>query len=125
MTRLKTKKIKKPLSNRKKLVKKLDDVFSVFIRARDKNKCITCGTTENPTCGHLITRAKYSVRWDERNSFCQCFGCNMSHEYNPEKYTAKWLAIYGEKAYQQLVRDANKSHKFTDKELEALIEKYV
>lgn len=111
------------MTKRKKLVSKLDKVFSLYIRNRDK-KCVTCGKTEGLTNGHLITRAKYSVRWSEVNSNCQCRGCNMLHEYQPERYTNWFLNKYGLKKYQSLILESNKIKKYSDTELEGLIKKY-
>jgi len=111
-------------SPRKRLVKKLDNIFSLYIRARDKDKCFTCGTKQNPTCGHLITRSKYSVRWDEKNAFCQCASCNLHHEYNSHIFTSAYIKKFGAPAYMALVRLANKSHKFLDSELEALYQHF-
>jgi hypothetical protein len=113
---------RKKLSNRKSLIKKLDATFSLYIRGRDRNKCFTCGSQQNPTCGHLITRAKYSVRWDARNALCQCASCNLRHEFDSHIFTIKWIEKFGLPAYKQLVRDGAISHKFTDTELEELVD---
>lgn len=113
--------MKKP--TRKVLVKKLDKVFSEFIRNRDK-RCVQCGKTEGLTNGHLITRAKYSVRWNELNCHCQCRGCNYLHEFQSHLYTNWFLKNYGLKKYQTLIAESNKIKKFTDTDLEELIKKY-
>jgi hypothetical protein len=69
----------KPKTNfkmsRKKAVKYADDMMSLFIRQRDK--LCYCGkpSTQN---GHLITRASYATRWDEKN----CHGCCQGHYDN-------------------------------------------
>ena len=108
---------------RKKLIKKLDTVFSIFIRKRDK-KCVICGTKERLTNGHLITRSKYSVRWSVVNCHCQCIGCNMLHEYQPERFTLWFIKKFGESVYTKLVLDSNKIRKFSNSDLETLIEQY-
>jgi len=62
------------------LKKKLDTLFSLYIRGRDKGKpCITCGKpwADNFQCGHFISRRHFNTRWDERNASSQCPGCNM------------------------------------------------
>lgn len=111
------------MTKRKKLISKLDKVFSEYIRKRDK-RCITCGHTEQLTNSHLITRSKYSVRWSELNCHCQCRGCNMLHEFQPEHYTNWFIKKYGLKKYQNLILESNQTKKFTDTELEGLIKKY-
>jgi hypothetical protein len=62
------------------LKKKLDIVFSKYIRKRDEGKpCITCGKPWDSTaqCGHVFSRRHLSTRWEERNANSQCCGCNM------------------------------------------------
>ena len=108
---------------RKGLVKKLDTVFSEYIRKRD-GQCVQCGSIENLTCGHLITRSKYAVRWDERNAFGQCAGHNYSHEFNPHPFTVYFLNRFGAQAYKSLVRQSNSPRKLTDKELQQMIAEF-
>lgn len=76
---------KKPKKDeRQKLIAKIDDVFSDFIRLRDCDKqglikCITCGDIKHWTkmdCGHFVTRDKMGTRWEEPNSNGQCPHCN-------------------------------------------------
>lgn len=76
---------KKPKkTDRQKLIRKLDDVFSQFIRLRDSDnngvcKCITCGQFDHwQSCdaGHFITRDNMATRWDEENVHAQCQKCN-------------------------------------------------
>ena len=65
------------------LVKKLDLVFSKYIRLRDTKdgygRCISCNkikTYANLDCGHFISRNKHAVRWNEKNANVQCQQCN-------------------------------------------------
>ena len=80
-------------------LKKADDAFSWYIRLRDSHNnfgvimgaCCTCDDqiqvaywddmgelkhNKLAQCGHFISRAKYNVRFDERNSDLQCWKCN-------------------------------------------------
>lgn len=65
------------------LSKKLDIVFGQYIRKRDAimyGVCVTCEdkhTYETLQCGHFITRASKSTRWNEMNSSGQCYICNV------------------------------------------------
>lgn len=114
---------KRKKSNRKKLVKLLDKYFSIYIRTRDKNICFTCDKTlDNMQCGHLITRAKYSVRWNEKNACCQCAGCNLKHEYYPEIFTQKYINKFGIDQYNELVQKSNELSDYSNTELELMIE---
>ena len=111
------------ITPRKKLIKKLDTVFSLYIRKRDK-RCVICGTKDNLTCGHLITRAKYSVRWDEDNAFAQCTSCNMKHEYYPEIFTQWFIKTHRLSTYTKLIERSNKIRKFTNEDLIELCADY-
>ena len=72
---------KKPVKS--KLIKKLDVVFSEYIRKKDsangKAKCVTCGKVDEwkkMQAGHFMSRTKYATRWDEENVQVQCVRCN-------------------------------------------------
>jgi len=119
----KTKKSKK--SERNKLVKKLDTVFSKYIRMRDK-KCVICGSTQNLQAGHLITRLRYSTRWDEENCFAQCRNCNYIHNFRPEIFTSWFIEKFGAKKYKELVYRSRIPVKYTEtnNDLISLIKKY-
>ncbi len=118
----KTKKSSK--SERKKLIKKLDKIFSEYIRLRDGYKCVLCGSRTNVQAGHLITRNKYSTRWNEENVFAQCKSCNYRHEYQPEIYTSWYIEKFGEKKYLDLVKRSNVIVKYKNYDLETMIEHY-
>ena len=64
--------MKKP--SRKNIIKRLDAVFSQYIRLRHaKNEiaeCYTCGKKDHYKklqCGHFMSRKHYATRWDEDN----------------------------------------------------------
>ena len=97
---------------RKKAVALADKYFSLFIRARD-GRCVTCGGVERLTCGHLFSRAHYSTRWDERNAFCQCAGCNLKHEHDPYPLIAYYLSLYSQEDLDRLHAKWSKSTKLT------------
>lgn len=66
------------------LVKKLDKVFSLYIRLRDVMpsglfRCISCGKIkpyEQEDCGHYISRTHMATRFDEDNCHGECRSCN-------------------------------------------------
>jgi len=76
-------KIKKP--TRSKLVKKLDTVFSQWVRLSNSDKdgyctCVTCSKRlhwKEIQAGHFQSRKHYSIRWCELNVKPQCVGCNV------------------------------------------------
>ena len=75
-------------------IKKLDRVFSKYIRLRDRVdgdfcKCCTCGRVKHwkeMDAGHFINRRYYGVRFDERNVHAQCRYCNRFNEGEQAKY---------------------------------------
>lgn len=90
-----------PKTTTAKLKKKLDDLFSIYIRKRDMDyrgfcKCITCGK-EHPAfgkkqthAGHFMKRQHLATRWDERNVNGQCISCN---NYNDGEQYRHGIAI--------------------------------
>lgn len=115
-------------SERKKLVEKLDKVFSLYIRHRDNFLCFTCGKVKSKSviiqCGHLITRGKQSVKWDERNAHAQCAGCNKLHCYQPEHYNLKFIRKYGKAKYERLILESNIRPRFANDDLSIMIDAY-
>ena len=68
-----------------KLKKKLDTVFSIFIRLKDAdengyNYCYTCNKRDYYKYlqnGHFISRKYLATRFDEQNCKPQCPACNV------------------------------------------------
>jgi hypothetical protein len=114
-------------TKRARLEKQIDDIFSLYIRTRDNYRCICCSANENIQviqCGHLITRSRRAVRWDEKNADAQCRPCNLIHEYNPEIYTKLWIKKRGLKAYNKLVEKSWRPIKHSLQELENILSYY-
>ncbi len=88
--------------------KKLDTVFSQFIRLRDNGKgCYTCGvkrTWKELQCGHFCPRQYLSLRYDERNCHSQCYACNMLYNGQPSRYAINLKRDYGEGIIEELER---------------------
>ncbi|MDI6808493.1 MAG: hypothetical protein QME66_05860 [Candidatus Eisenbacteria bacterium] len=109
---------------RKLLVKKLDNLFSLYIRLRTRNysgpNCPFCSKNPIECCFHFITRAKYSVRWDDRNAVGSCSGCNYRMEYDPHKYIKWYIDHYGKDSYDELIRDSNIIKKRDNEDLRLL-----
>ena len=114
---------KKKKSERKKLVERLDKVFSLYIRRRDE-RCVCCGTDKNLQCGHLFSRNSYSTRWNEKNAYCQCASCNYRHEFDAYPLTNFFLRIWGQEAYDELHTLYSTQTKFGNGILEEMIAYY-
>ena len=116
---------KKP--SRKTLVKKLDTIFSIYIRRRYTKdniaECVTCGKQDhwkNLQAGHFMSRKHYATRWDEDNVEVQCMGCNV-YRYGEQYKFSKYL---GETKSDELLFKSRQVKKFTDADLIDLIELY-
>lgn len=109
--------------SRKSLVKKLDSLVSKYVIKRDPY-CVTCGSTDRPTNGHLFSRSNYSTRWDLLNCHRQCWGCNFKHEFEWEPYRRWFVNEYGQEAYDDLYLKHTQVRKFKDFEIQELIEEF-
>lgn len=119
---------KKP--TRGKLVKKLDVVFSQWVRLSNADSrgfctCVTCGKqghwkTGGIQAGHFISRKHYSTRWDERNVKPQCVACNVYRAGEQYKYSL----YLGNNLAEELYSKSKNIVKFTNVELEELISTY-
>ena len=112
---------------RSTLVKNLDTVFSQYIRRKDAfdeiAECVTCGKNDHwkkLQCGHFMSRRHYSTRWDENNVGVQCYGCNITSQ-GQQFLFAKYLGL--DKA-EQMVLKSKQTVKFTDADLQDMIQHY-
>jgi hypothetical protein len=111
-------------SERKRVVARLDKIFSKYICKRDGYKDVVDGSTDQPTNGHLFSRVAYSTRWDEDNCHCQSWANNYRHEFDPYPYTQWWIRKYGQEAYDKLHRKFTSVRIFKTYELLEIIETY-
>ena len=114
-------------ASRKTIVKKLDAIFSIYIRRRyaknDIAECVTCGKQDHwksLQAGHFMSRKHYATRWDEDNVAVQCMGCNV-YRYGEQYKFSKHL---GKKISDKLLFKSRQTVKFSNFELEELIIKY-
>ena len=115
--------------SRKNLIKRLDTIFSKYIRQRDSDdegycRCCTCGEVHHWTkiqAGHFISRKHYATRWDESNVNAQCVKCNVF------KYGEAYLySLYlGENLSEQMYFKSKQIVKFTDIEIKEMIDIYI
>ena len=119
--------------SRSKIVKKLDAIFSQYIRIKDADHngnvtCFTCGKVEHykkgMQCGDFQSRKHYATRWDEQNCKVQCAGCNV-FRYGEQFLFAKYL---DERFYaglsDELYFKSKQIVKFSNIEIEEMILKY-
>ena len=99
------KKKKKAAKGKKKsfYVKKLDEVFSIYIRKKYSDdfgmtSCYTCdkrGHYKDFQNGHYISRSYMAGRWEEQNCRVQCVGCNLFKNGNYTEYAARLVRDLG------------------------------
>lgn len=70
--------------------------------------------------GHIISRAKISVRWDLYNLHKQDANDNMLHEFYPEVYTSWFCNNFGLAEYDRMVIDSRVITKYSMDDLETL-----
>lgn len=120
------------LRNKKKLSvsylkKEADEIFSVYIRQRDKGVCVTCGAVKEwryMQNGHYVPRGNNSTRYDEQNCNCQCVGCNVFKKGAMDEYALFLVRKYGAGILEKLNQKKKVLKQFTPQELLNLIEEY-
>ena len=118
--------------SKSKLVKKLDAVYSKYIRWKyaDHNgyvECYTCSTfkhVKEMQCGHFLSRRHYSTRWHENNTRPQCVKCNMFEQGNQYTFGIKLEAEIGEDMFIELHQLKNQTTKYSKVDYEYLIDYY-
>ena len=79
-------------TERQKIVKKLDKLFSELVRKRAIKLVGGCQRCKTPKrswkeldCAHYHSRRKYSVRWHELNASGLCGGCHFYLDSHPQE----------------------------------------
>jgi hypothetical protein len=115
------------------LVKKLDEVFSMYIRLRDSDeygfiRCVSCNKKvhwkEANNC-HFVDRQHMILRFSEINCHAGCVQCNAWNKGFHIFYYAKFLnRKYGDNAADILMLKGKETYKYTLHELRELITYY-
>lgn len=116
---------------KKTLIRKMDKVFSEYIRKRDSKdgyfNCCSCGLLKEYSqadAGHFINRRWMSTRWREDNVHAQCRSCNRFDEGNSVGYTFFMINKYGKKHVEYLTALKQETMLYSDFDLELMIKKY-
>lgn len=127
------KEVKKTTSKSKpNLVKKLDRLFSLYIRLRDAMpngyvRCISCGkikTFDDVDCGHFYSRTHMSTRFDEDNCNAECKFCNRFSADHLIAYQTNLIRKIGISRFEKLGLKAKYTCHWLDSELEDRIKYY-
>ena len=132
LKRKKTDTPKKREVSQSTLVKKLDKVFSQFIRLRDAYpngtfRCISCGKIkpiEQADAGHYHSRKHMATRFDEDNVSAECRACNRFCADHLIGYRSNLIHKIGMTRFQLLEVKAHSTKKWSNFELEELIKYY-
>ena len=117
---------RKKRSKLKILKDKAWKLFSLYIRKKELGICFTCGKQgdiKDMQAGHFKHR---KLDFDERNIHCQCKRCNSKFMLrgNLDVYAVKLEEAYGYGILQDLTIAARPAHKYSQQELEDIIDKY-
>jgi hypothetical protein len=113
------------------LIKKADDIYSVYVRLKYVNEygncqCVTCGKWgrwQDADNGHFIGRQFKVLRYNDKNCHPQCRECNRFNEGRKDLYEKFIIKTYGENVLLWLKAN-KKDRKYARYELEALIKYY-
>lgn len=82
-----------------------DEAFSRFIRNRD-GMCLECGTRQNLTCAHLVSRRYSATRWDPSNAVALCWSDHFKFGLQPLEWDLWCERHLGAEAWAELKRRA-------------------
>lgn len=111
---------------RKRYRDELDKRHSKYVRSQWP--CVTCWSTKQIQNWHFISRKYYEFRWDDDNTFPQCYACNIMKHWNYIEYTV----FMAEKYWYDFVKERRnkikspwyKNNKPLWQDMEVLILKY-
>lgn len=113
----------KPLSHWMNMTQR---AFNDWVRARDGNICISCGSTTAVSyhAGHYRTTAAASqLRFNEDACHSQCSACNVHHSGAIGPYRINLIAKIGLQRVLALESN-NEPHRYTREELDAIRARY-
>ena len=110
---------------RKGLLKRADDAFGDFVKARDGYRCVTCGAHGDVTldCSHVIRKARgHFLRWQPDNAYCQCRRCHMEHHNVSELRLLRYVeGVLGRDGLDRLRGNEGTVTQYKDYQLQELV----
>lgn len=123
-----------------RLKKKLDKIFSEYVRLRDADQngncvCCTCGEIgywasglRGMHAGHFHGK-KGKARYDEQQVHAQCYTCNMvwdraGQKGRPREYTIFMSKRYGQKTVDRILKEKFEVYKLRCSDIEEMINHY-
>ena len=116
----KVKKVKKST-----LKKKVDQVFSLFIRRHGvcQGSGHGCECGGNLQCAHIISRWNLRLRWDEMNVLCLCAGHHRYWTNRPLEW-ADFIRKNFSKQYNYVMTHKEEKKKMKESDYREVIERY-
>jgi hypothetical protein len=116
----------------KELEKKLDKIFSEYIRLKESDedgicRCVTCGNYHHYKdihCGHFIGRSVKATRFNEKNCHPQCVKCNSYRSGEHHIYRKYLVYKYGNEEVEKLENSAIMGGSLSAYQLEEKIIEY-
>lgn len=111
---------------RKKLVKKLDELTSLIVR-KNEPVCVVCGSDYKMGNGHVFSRKSYSLRWDLRpdgNCHNQCWRCNYRHVTDQYPYFDWYIKKFGQERFDELRSEFKTISIIKDWQLKEMVTEY-
>lgn len=116
------------VSTQQKLTRKLDDIFSEYVRIREADEegmvtCITCPDRFHWTevdCGHFVLRGNMATRWHLKNGHPQCRLCNSTQDGKEDEHARAIDEKYGPGSAELLRKIGREEAHFSDHELEGM-----
>ena len=111
--------------SRKSLVRKADTAFSLHIRAKWPICFVPLCGKPTADCFHFFTRAKRSIRWDDRNAVGSCKGHNIIYEQDQafiDDVRIWFVTRWGHQAWDTLKFDGNQIAKHSNDDLQTIID---
>lgn len=126
-------------------LKVADILFGAFIKRRDSDSlgnvnCVCCGGTFNikektkdndmvVQAMHFVSRATYSLRFNETNVHAGCCYCNLDMHLSPngfayQKYRSFLIDAIGLDEVQRMEEQKREVGKITESDLKQIIDKY-
>lgn len=116
----------------KNKIKRLDTIFSKYIRLRDTNdegfgQCISTGRFihySQADAGHFMSREHLSTRWHEKNVHLQGRQANRFKQGQQFSQALNIDRKYGEGTSEILMAESRRKSNISDFEIEILIKHY-
>lgn len=131
------KRLSSPAYNRSRLIRSIDDIFSLLVRIKGNWTCVKCGRTYPPvtsritglpaqnimTNSHFFSRGNYALRWDYDNCDPMDIFCHQKVEnhkkdtiegFNYEEYVK---AKIGDQKYMIMEQKAKMTMRYREPQL--------